>query len=428
LSNLVYFSHSYRPRDAPINDYFARLMETEGLVASLDPPSSSVNSAKLERHLGHCEAMVVVLTERESGASPHILYEIGLGLRARRPLLVFVEDTLPSDIVPARVLQRRFSFRSFPRNVREHRQSLATLRDYIGDAVPRYQESLGPRTCLLLGTSALGPGLGATIQEYVQRERRYATILSPDLIDGLEKHPTGYSVFGEISLVIAFGGADLEKREVQLLGEVRGASLPLISFAADTTSSASSSVPAEYRPRILNPEMGPVDVVKAISTELEIYEQDFLELPDSASADRYTRFLIDLGGRGRYSALARERGVEVIVGDRYDVRGQAGAVGPNAHVHDVSFNQIWSQRGDDIELPALADELTRLRAALREQATTPDDDRVVADVGQAELSAKSGDGPAALRHLRSAGTWALETATAIGVGVAAAAIKAAAGL
>jgi hypothetical protein len=403
-------------------------MEAEGLVASLDPPSTNVNSAKLERHLGHCDAMVVVLTERESGASPHILYEVGLGLRGQKPVLVFVEDTLPADIVPGHVLQRRFSFRSFPRNIREHRQSLATLREYIGEAAPRYQGLLAPRTCLLLGASTLGPELGAAIEEHVRQERRYTTISSPELLAQLDRHPISYGIFGEISLVIAFDVAALGRREVQLLGEVRGANLPLIKFATEADSLLPAAVPAEYQPRIMGGGVSPAEVMKMISTELEIYEEDFLELPDSASADRYTRFLIDLGGRGRYSALTRERGVEVVVGDRYDVRGQAGAVGPNAHVHDVSFNQIWSQQSEEIDLPALADELSRLRVALREQAKTPDDDRVVADVGQAELSAKSGDGPGALRHLRNAGKWTLDTATAIGVGVAAAAIKAATGL
>ena len=424
----MYFSHSYRPRDAMVNDYFARLMEAEGLIVSLDPPSTKVNSAKLERHLDHCDAMVVVLTERESGASPHILYEISIGLRGQKPVLVFVEDTLPSDILPARILQRRFSFRSFPRSVREHRQSLATLRSYIGESVPRYQGLLAPRACLLLGAATLGSELDAAVHEHVQQQRRYRVISSAEVLAQLGRHPIAYGVFGEISLVIAFDGESLDREEVQLLGEVRGAKLPLINFTTHARSRPVTSVPAEYQPRVLGPEPTRDGVLELVSAELEIYEEDFLELQDSASSDRYTQFLIDLDGRGRYSEMTRQRGVEVIVGDRYDVRGQAGAVGPNAHVHDVSFNQIWAQQGDDIDLAALADDLSRLRTALRERATTPEDDRIVAEVGQAEISAGGGDGPGALRHLRSAGKWAWETATAIGVGVAAAAIKAAAGL
>lgn len=116
------------------------------------------------------------------------------------------------------------------------------------------------------------------------------------------------------------------------------------------------------------------------------------------------------------------------MGDRYDVQGQAAAVGPHAHVHDATFNQIWSQSAEDIDLPELAIELERLRAALRAEATTPDNDQVVADIGQAELAAKNGDGPKAMRYLRSAGKWAFGVATSIGVTVAAAAIKAATGV
>ena len=43
--------------------------------------------------------------------------------------------------------------------------------------------------------------------------------------------------------------------------------------------------------------------------------------------------------------------------------GQAGAVGPHAHAHDMSFQQI--QGG--LDLSKLAEELTRLREAMREE-------------------------------------------------------------
>jgi hypothetical protein len=428
VSSLVYFSHSYRPRDALINDYFARLMEAEGLIPSLDPPSVNVNSAKLERHLGYCDAMVVILTQRESGVSAHIFYEIALGLKAGKPTLVFVEDTLPPDIVPARVLQRRFSLRSFPRNVREHRQSLAILREDIGETPPRYQGLLTPRTCLLLGTAALEPAVRSAIEGYVQGQGQYAIISSAEFLAELDRHPIAYGILREIDVVIAFSGTAVDRGELRLLGIVDGAFKPQIRFAAEGSTSAPSAVPAEYHPRTLRPSTDPASAVQALATELGIYEEDFLELTDSGSADRYTQFLIDLGGRGRYSTLTRERGVEVVMGDRYNVHGQAAAVGPSANVHDVSFHQIWTQAGGDIDLPALADELARLRTTLRAEAETADHDRIVADVAQAELSAKRGDGPGALRHLQDVGKWALTTATNIGVGVAAAAIKAATGL
>src|SRR3954447_5343831 len=96
---VMYFAHSYRDRDARIVDYFGRLMRSEGLVPSLDPPSDSVNAAKLQRHLNSSDGMVAVLSRREDGTSPHILFELSLAIRAGFPLLVFIEDTLPSDII-----------------------------------------------------------------------------------------------------------------------------------------------------------------------------------------------------------------------------------------------------------------------------------------------------------------------------------------
>lgn len=430
LSNLVYFSHSYRPRDAVVNNYFARLMESEGLVASLDPPSptNSVNSAKLERHLASCEGMIVVLTQREDGVSPHILYEISLGLRSGKPVLIFIEDTLPPDIIPAYILQRRFSLRSFPRSVREHRQAIAILHAHIGSGVPRLQRLSAPRTCLLLGIASLEPRVGIAVEQHVRHVRQYEIVTSTDLIEDFDRHPIAYGRLREFSLLVAFLEPEHDRDELQLLGEARSAFVPSITFTQGRERRSSVSVPTEYRPRIVDSGVGATALTELISTEIEVYEEDFLELQDTAGADRYTQFLIDLDGRGRYTARTAERAIEVVVGDRYEVHGQAGAVGPNSHVHDVTLQQLWDQQSDRIDLPVLAAELARLRAALRERATTTDEDRAVAEVAQAEVSAARGDGPGALRSLRKAGKWVLDTAVGMGVDVATAAITAALGL
>lgn len=116
------------------------------------------------------------------------------------------------------------------------------------------------------------------------------------------------------------------------------------------------------------------------------------------------------------------------MGDRYDIHGQTGAIGPNASVEGSTFNQIWLRDAEHLDLPTLTEELGRLRAALRAMATTPEQDQVVAEVGQAELAARNGNGPGALRHLRTVGKWALGAATSMGAGVAAAAIKSAIGI
>jgi len=428
MTSLVYLSHSYRPRDTLVNDYFARLMESEGLVPSLDPPSATVNSAKLERHLGQSDAMIAILTERETGVSPHILYEIALGIRSRKPLLVFVEDTLPPDILPGKVLQRRFSHRSFPRSTREYRQSLSILRDYIGEPPPKYQSLLTPRTCLLLGISTQSEAASSQIRNYIENTRQYETLLSDRLISDLGQHPIAYDSIREIDLVIAFCGPALDRRESHLLGIAQGISKPTIIFTTEAGFPASGNVPAEYQPRLLTPDTAANSIIEMLAKELELYEEDFLDLEDTGSTERYMQFLIDLDGRGRYGTRTRDRGMEVVMGDRYEVHGQAAAVGPNAHVHDVTFSQLWSQASERIDLPVLAEQLEQLRTALRAQARTPDDDQAVAEVGQAELAARSGDGPKVMRHLRNAGRWAFGIATSIGAAIAAEAIKHAAGL
>ena len=73
--SIVYFAHSYRGRDAGVVDFFARLIRSEGLTLSLDPPSDAVNSAKLQRHLNASDGLIAVLSRRPEGtpkASSHV--------------------------------------------------------------------------------------------------------------------------------------------------------------------------------------------------------------------------------------------------------------------------------------------------------------------------------------------------------------------
>ena len=118
---LVYYSHSYRPVDADVVKYFAELLGSEGLTPSLDPPSDRLNSAKPEKHLSNTDGMIAVVTAREGGVSEYILYEISLCLRSHKPLLVFVEDILPDNLIPTRVLQRRFNRKGLLRQIRDLR-------------------------------------------------------------------------------------------------------------------------------------------------------------------------------------------------------------------------------------------------------------------------------------------------------------------
>src|SRR6266487_929394 len=177
---LIYFAHSYRDRDAKVVDYFGRLMRSEGLIPSLDPPSRTVNGAKLQRHLNSSDGMVAVLSRRESGTSPHILYEVALAIRARFPLLVFIEDTLPSEIVSDRILQQRFSLRSFLREAPVHRHALTTFKDYVGvTSAGWYQRVRRKRSCLVLDSGLVQPALRETTLQWIN-EADYEVEIADD--------------------------------------------------------------------------------------------------------------------------------------------------------------------------------------------------------------------------------------------------------
>ena len=121
-------------------------------------------------------------------------------------------------------------------------------------------------------------------------------------------------------------------------------------------------------------------------------------------------------------------GEAIMMRDKYTT-GQAGAVGPHSSAHDISFNQVWNQVESTIDLPTLADELERVRIEMRRVAGgNPEQDLSVAQIAQAEISAKSGNGPSVIEHLRNAGKWALDVAKSVGAELAVAAIKSATGL
>jgi hypothetical protein len=110
--------------------------------------------------------------------------------------------------------------------------------------------------------------------------------------------------------------------------------------------------------------------------------------------------------------------------DNYNISGgQIGAVGPNAHAHDMTFNQIWNQSGQNIDLPTLATQLETLRGALRKEASEPEHDEALGAVAAAQKAAKEENGPKVLEYLSTAGKWTLDIATKIGVPIAIEALK-----
>lgn len=119
---------------------------------------------------------------------------------------------------------------------------------------------------------------------------------------------------------------------------------------------------------------------------------------------------------------------EISMGDKYNVSGQVGAIGPNAKAENNTFNQVFQQAAANIDLFALAAELASLRNSMRQQATEIEHDQAIACIGAAESAARKQDGAGALGHLKSAGKWAFDVATKIGTTIAAKAIQTAIGL
>ena len=138
-----------------------------------------------------------------------------------------------------------------------------------------------------------------------------------------------------------------------------------------------------------------------------------LELTEDQSSPDRSRIFINRGG--------------IKMGDTYKV-GQAGAVGPNAHAHDMTFTQIGNDIERAVNLSQLADELSKLRQAMKAEATEAEQDIAVSDIARAEQAAKGKDSSKVAEYLQSAGKWTLEIASKIGVPIAVEALKQATGI
>ena len=111
--------------------------------------------------------------------------------------------------------------------------------------------------------------------------------------------------------------------------------------------------------------------------------------------------------------------------DTYTI-GQAGAVGPHSHAHDMTFQQVRQQSA--LDLATIAEELARLRAAIRNAADESiERDQSLGAVAAAERAARAGDGPAMLESLKPVGKWLLAFADELKVPAALEAIKVALG-
>src|SRR2546426_2420649 len=75
----------------------------------------------------------------------------------------------------------------------------------------------------------------------------------------------------------------------------------------------------------------------------------------------------------RREARTAPNATYTIMGDHYSA-GQAGAIGPQASAHDMTFHQISAEQLGHIDMRTLAAELSSLRREMRQVATDPEQD------------------------------------------------------
>jgi hypothetical protein len=426
--HIVYWAHSYREEDASINKHFGVLIEqAEKMIVNFDPPSKTVNESKLQQNLSSCDGMVAVLTWRATGPSQYILFEIALALRSRKPVVVFIDDRLPNDILPPRIMQQRFSHRTYFRQVREHLQALRLLKAYMGDPPPtRYQPSTDQQGCGGLGLSALSAKEREEVALLVESRGYRFTWLEDVHFD----NPLVFDQFEQLAVLkVVLRCADLKAMStLYWTGAIGAASLPTISFTTESDYQFNGAFPLDFQPRPVNtPNSFPLGEV--LTAEFDLFEQNFLSAQKEETIERYVKMQVEAGAlAGNYESSTRNLYIGAIMGDQYNIQGQTGAVGPNAHAHDISFNQVWNQLGGKVDLAKLADDLAILQKEMERNATEPGEKLAVGAIAAAEQSARQKDGPKVIEYLKTAGKWALTVSQKIGVSLATEALKSALGL
>jgi hypothetical protein len=98
----VYFSHSYRRDDRPVNLFFWSLFWKAGFSFTVDPKSEQLSVPYLELMMRRSACFVAVVTTRDEPASyrcsPFIVHEYGLAVQAKKPRLVFVENGVAGSL------------------------------------------------------------------------------------------------------------------------------------------------------------------------------------------------------------------------------------------------------------------------------------------------------------------------------------------
>ncbi|WP_340114869.1 hypothetical protein [Maribellus mangrovi] len=336
----IYYSHGYREREASFNQYFGLLIKQFGFIPSLDPPSGDVNSAKLEKHLKHTVGLIAIVTNRDGGISPYIRYEIDIAIRARKPVLAFIEDSLPDNILPNFILRKRFSSKSFVREYFEHLHALEIFKTYIGSkTIPKYQHLTQQKSALLIGFESSKKDLLIGTKEMISS-------LGYKIIDFEVDNSENTLLYGldhfriSDSYVAICLLDNISPKESYKLGIVRSIQIPTILTAFNPNSPLNNWIPSEFQRRIL-PE-NTTESISKISSQIELFEEDFVELDKEGKVEQYINSLSrGFSEKGEYTDELRTQIINnITMGDKFENISNSTII--NKSVVDNAFNKVKS--------------------------------------------------------------------------------------
>ena len=168
------------------------------------------------------------------------------------------------------------------------------------------------------------------------------------------------------------------------MGAVRASFIPTVTLTTDAEYRVHPGIPIEYQPRIVDSD-DREGLQHTLETEIGLYEEEFVSVEDSEELEKYVELLVQYASPlGRYDTSTHNVFVQemTMTEDHYHFeQSQIGAVGRGARAKDMTFHQTWNQSSDEIgDLNVLAEELARLRAVLKEQAQTAEQDSAIGEV------------------------------------------------
>lgn len=178
-----------------------------------------------------------------------------------------------------------------------------------------------------------------------------------------------------------------------------------------------------------------------LKTEIEVTAKQAIELQKQLLAEKGQRVQLEgrleelrLWHREHLLLLASKNQFHIqgdmkMGNDTYQNQGQVGAMGANAHAHDMTFNQIVSRIEQTIDLAALATQLAELRQAIvAKQDLSPQAAIALGKVAEAEVAAQEKNPSKVVAALKAAGQWTLDLAKEAGKDIVVEVFKQSAGM